>query len=331
MSTPMPGNVFLYIDFQDRRAGGNAEQALSYLERHELSGIIAKHGGSVIESVSSKLVAGFVRANDALDCARILSAAAIKIRNSDPQRRNVAHRILLDYRMATADKRLQTNIAEHLSWHLPAVPPNSIVALKDFVDRVPGISPTPRLLALTQANVTANAKARSRMFLLAGERAYTEEEEETRAGSIMSVAALGLFSEIELRAGGRARKLHPTDCPISIGRSKTCGFSVNVDLASRVHGTLSFENDKFTYTDASKNGSFVTLPGGEEVHLQGEKVVLAGEGYISLGAPRTKQPGDVIQYICRATKLGFDEPVTDRSPSLVQDEDDATHRLPKKR
>ena len=323
MSTP--GNVFLYVDFSDRTASG--DQALTYMERHDMTGIISSNGGNVIESVSRKLVAGFVRAPDALECARALRAGVNKVRNNDPLRRNLAYRILLDYRIAGADKNLKNNIAEHLSWHISAVPLNSIAALKDFIDRVPDIDPKPRPLNLAQVN---SKDARSPIFLIAGERLYAEEEEETRAGSIMSAAAVGMFSEMELRAGSRSRKLHPTDCPVSVGRSKTCGFSVNVDLASRVHGSIGFENEKFTYTDASKNGSFVTLPGGDEVHLMGERVVLAGEGYISLGAPRAKQAGDVIRYICRATKLDFDEPPTDIGPSLI-DDDERTQRLPRKK
>lgn len=321
MSTP--GNVFLYVDFADRTQTG--EQALTYMERHEMTGIISKHGGAMIESVSRKLVASFLRAPDALECARTLRAAANKLRNNDPARRNLIYRVLLDYRMAATDKNMKGNIAEHLSWHISAVPANSIAALRDFVERVPGIEPKPRLLNPAQANAK---DTRSPLYLVAGESLYAEEEEETRAGSVMSIASVGMFSEMELRAGSRVRKLNPTDCPVSVGRSKTCGFSVNVDLASRVHGNIGYEHEKFTYTDASKNGSFVTLPGGDEVHLLGERVVLAGEGYISLGAPRAKQPGDVVRYICRATKLDFDDATTNRG--FPPDEDDATQRLSKK-
>lgn len=318
MTTPAHHAPLLYVDFSDRRVGQVVEQPLSYLERHDVGGVVQRNGGSVLESVSRKLTASFKRPQEALACAHDVRAAVLRYRGSSPDRRDLGCRVLLTYGAVvdTSPSAIE-KLAYDLSWHIASAPQDSIVATQDFVDRLPAI-PNPRPRPLGQP-----APGRAALLLLAAADArLMEDEGETRTGSALAAATVGHFTELTLRVGRTQRTLHAADCPISLGRSKTAGLMVQGDSVSRVHGRVEFKNDKFHYVDQSRNGSFVLLQDGREIRLTGEGVVLAGDGVISLGLPINDQTGEVIRYHCVPLKLSLDAETNPRGPY-----DESTHKL----
>ncbi|HUP92568.1 MAG TPA: FHA domain-containing protein [Solimonas sp.] len=308
----------LYADFSDRRPGDVVELPLAYLERHEVNAIVERHRGKVLESVSRKLTASFHRPQDALACAHEVRASVFRFRGMDATRRFLGCRILLSYgEVKNNDQPAAEKLAYELSWHLSNAPQDTIVATKDFVDKLPTLPfPTPRQIGKV-------APGREPLMLVAAaDNKSMEDEGETRTGSIMAAATVGHFTELTLRVGRSTRTVNPPDCPISVGRSKTCGLMVQGDSVSRVHGHIDYKNDKFYYVDESRNGSFVLLQDGRELRITGENVVLAGDGVISLGLPINDQVGEVIRYHCMPLKLSLDADTKPRRPG-----EDSTQKM----
>ncbi len=125
---------------------------------------------------------------------------------------------------------------------------------------------------------------------------------------------------LELSHGGTRLQLLARDCPLTLGRDKTCGVHLDGDVASRVHGRIEFLHDKFYYVDDSRNGTYLLTPQGEEIFLHHERLPLLGRGVISPGAPIVKQTGEVVRYSCRS-----DEPAETLMPPLSADRPSAEH------
>lgn len=106
---------------------------------------------------------------------------------------------------------------------------------------------------------------------------------------------------LELTHGGTQLQITARDCPVTLGRDKSCTLRFDGDVASRVHGRIEFVHDKFYFVDDSRNGTYLLTPQGEEVFLHRERLPLLGRGVISPGAPIVKQTGEVVRYSCRSS------------------------------
>lgn len=307
MSSSNPSmQTLLYSEFGERKRGEVVEQPLALMERHELHNIVARHNGSMIESISRRLVADFSRPEVALACARDLRNAIQRLRQLSVTRAGLHLRtLLLPAPAGLRDPIAWTETALKISLHLGSTPTNGIGALDTLLPLFasPPI-PTPRKLPLAPGSRIA-------LHLLAYEDGDDTQEGMTRAASPMAGAGIGIFSDLVLKVGELSRVLHPPDCPITVGRSKTCGMVVQGEEISRVHGRIEFVNEKYFYVDDSRNGTYVLTHDGTEVHVVNERVLLIGDGVISPGSPVMKQSGQVIRFRCSAVRLSLgDDAVT---------------------
>jgi adenylate cyclase len=83
---------------------------------------------------------------------------------------------------------------------------------------------------------------------------------------------------------------------ITIGRAPGCDLVVPDRYASRQHVTIRLMRTRFYLIDHSINGTFVTLSGGQEVHVLREDLPLDRSGEISLGRSRTERTESVIRF-----------------------------------
>jgi class 3 adenylate cyclase len=83
---------------------------------------------------------------------------------------------------------------------------------------------------------------------------------------------------------------------ITIGRAVGCDIIVTDQFASRRHCSIRFVRTSFYMVDHSVNGTYVTLPSGDEIHLLRGETVIEGSGEIRLGRSRTEQADDVITF-----------------------------------
>lgn len=300
----IPRDTLMYVDLRERRGGSAIEENISIEERQQLHNLINRHAGALLESVSRKLVASFAKADGALECARGIRATVLQLRNPPWGGVGFYSRILLAPAPAgVRDPQRWTELALKMSIHLNGTAPDCIIGLESFLDQLARQpAPAPRPLVTPQG-------VSSMLFVLTGDGAADVDEAQTRAASALSGAGVGLFSELVLSVGGKNRIVHPPECPLSVGRSKTCAVVLEGDDVSRVHGRIEFANEKYFYVDDSRNGSYVLTQDGNEVQLTKERLLLIGEGVISPGVPVLKQKGQVIRYRCAALKLSLGDDV----------------------
>lgn len=83
---------------------------------------------------------------------------------------------------------------------------------------------------------------------------------------------------------------------ITIGRAPECDLAVTDHFVSRRHCSVRFARTSFYLADHSVNGTYITLAGGEEIHLLRGETVLEGAGEIRLGRSSADRVGDVIAF-----------------------------------
>lgn len=83
---------------------------------------------------------------------------------------------------------------------------------------------------------------------------------------------------------------------IRIGRSKECDIVVPDRYASRQHLTIRAMRTRFYLIDHSINGTYVTLQGGDEIHVLRGEVPLDRSGVLSLGRSRTDTAAPVVSF-----------------------------------
>ena len=281
----------IYAEFSDRRAEEFLDEPLKHDEMRSIAEACAE--GMIIDSTQRKLLALFPRPQNALTVGQRALELVEAARRDEAIRRTLSMRAVIGFGEVTVDNgRLFSSWTFRLARLASQLPDNSLGALQEFVDRIgaENMQPTPRAAAVEG------------LYLISG-----GEASETRMASAFASVEAGVFSDLKLRVRGVTRSYRPVDCPLLVGRDKTCVVQLSSETSSRVHGRIEYENSKFRYVDQSRNGSFLLTGTGEEIFLQtGEHVVLAGEGVISPGAPVSQQKGEVVRYECRTTRLSLD-------------------------
>jgi len=83
---------------------------------------------------------------------------------------------------------------------------------------------------------------------------------------------------------------------ITIGRGQDCDLVVSDRYVSRHHLTIRVMRTRFYLIDHSINGSFVTLRGGDEIHVLRGELPLDRSGELCLGRRRAEHDGEIIAF-----------------------------------
>lgn len=293
----------LYADFSDSTRSDVVETPILYNERRDLSLLIDQNGGQTLEASARYLNGLFPNAEHALAAARQIRAFVVKLRESVPGRRGLCCRLVLGYGTVSIDGgRLHSDWTYRLPGLVSQVPEYGIAGLTDFIEQLP---PGSNLRRLAE---------NSPLYLIADVSDEMEQNRQTRHASTLLKADNAIFTELRLSINGKPRVVMARDCPLLLGRDKSCGVMVNGETASRVHGHIGYEAGKFYYADESRNGTYVLTAAGEELFLHNERVVLVGEGAISPGAPLAQQTSAVVRYACSSSRLAMADERGDTRP-----------------
>lgn len=285
---PQRGAVLL-VEYADTRQAAITDQALLPHELRALVDQLHAAGGRILASSPRRLIAFYARNEDALAGARIAQALAAHTRQLDPNRHSLAARVVIGHGLVNLDQpRLQADWSHRLGAQISQLPPHTVAGLQEFVDQL-GPASAPKPLA-------------KGLWLL---QAADHEAVETQMASPLHLADSGVFDTLGLRVRGENLSVAPRDCPVLIGRDRSCGLRLTSPSASRVHGRIEYHGGKFYYVDASRNGSYVLTAAGEELRLVHDRIVLAGSGAISPGAPIGQQQGEVVRFITQSRRLGM--------------------------
>lgn len=124
-----------------------------------------------------------------------------------------------------------------------------------------------------------------------------QEAESTRiAGKAWTLPAMGAPGHMMLRMGTHEVEVDETHPSVTVGRADQSDFILKGDLISRLHARIDYRNHRFSFTDQSTNGSWVTDQDGKTTLVRHDNHVLTGSGTISFGhLPAEGQP-DLLHY-----------------------------------
>ena len=105
---------------------------------------------------------------------------------------------------------------------------------------------------------------------------------------------------LQLRLGDKTLRTDDQADALVLGRGDNCDLVVNASHVSRRHARIEWRMGDFVLVDESRNGTYVTTPERENVHLRRDEIVLVGSGVIGLGAPVDADAEHLIHYSVQA-------------------------------
>lgn len=102
-------------------------------------------------------------------------------------------------------------------------------------------------------------------------------------------------AKVFLTCGEQTIVFRDGDPALRIGRSKTCDLIVEEVCVSREHAVLEVQRGKVSISDQSSIGTWVSIEGRPAVFLRRENLLVAGNGYITLGQePHMNNPSAIF-------------------------------------
>ncbi|MBF0613108.1 MAG: cyclic nucleotide-binding domain-containing protein [Magnetococcales bacterium] len=105
-----------------------------------------------------------------------------------------------------------------------------------------------------------------------------------------------------LRFQNQICEVFPEQCPIHLGRGARNQIALpDIEIAaSRQHASINFDNDHFTITDTSSNGTFL-ITDSEEKELKHQSAYLQGSGILGLGKKTSMRDAMAIYFVVKSS------------------------------
>ena len=290
---PNARTVALHATLSDLRSPLRLALHLPPGHRSRLRAVIERVGGSPIGD-DHGLTAFFQDPRLAVDAARRLHREAALLALSHGDAAPLALRVALDMAADASDAARGTALSRVLA--LTQRARDHALLLTRPVHGALDDSQRERAQLLVFGEEVADRFDTDDLFELDWRAGLLLTSEATHAAK--SSDPVAAIDRLELSSGSSYRVLTAADCPLTVGRDKSCGHPLDGDIASRVHGRIEYLHDKFYFIDESRNGTYLLTPQGEEIFLHHERLPLLGRGVISPGSPIVQQTGEVLRYAC---------------------------------
>ena len=124
---------------------------------------------------------------------------------------------------------------------------------------------------------------------------WTDSDDATQLVSQRATTDAGQRLRVVYR--GRTVMVDDERRTLVLGRDASADLVVADRMASRTHCEIERRQDKFTITDRSANGTYVTIDGDREMVLRREETILRHHGVIALGHSRTSAT-ELVEFFC---------------------------------
>ena len=163
-----------------------------------------------------------------------------------------------------------------------------IMTTRSTVDALP-----PSLRASTRAIAAVAVKGKADDMTVY-EVLWQDSDDLTMATNSHSVGES--TAELVLHHAGREIVLGAGKTSAMMGRDPGSDLVISDPKASRNHARIEKRRDKFSISDQSSNGTYVTFAGEPETVLHLEEVTLRGSGQILFGHGRAEPSGDIVEF-----------------------------------
>ncbi|MCH9663410.1 MAG: adenylate/guanylate cyclase domain-containing protein [Gammaproteobacteria bacterium] len=296
MFADIAGSTAMYEKYGNAMAEKSISSALKYF-----STIITESGGVIVKYIGDEVLTYFEDSANAVEAAiKIQELCERGIVGLDIP---INVRIGLDYGdvIHSEDKDIfgdAVNTAARMVGYAKA---GQIITNGNVIDVLP-----PDLRAITRQFDKTKVKGKADFLGIFRINWEQENDDVTRIATETDYVdddneiTVRRESTLNLVYCGKSHVYADEGAEFRIGRDPASDIVVIGTLASRKHGLIALQREKFVYYDSSTNGSTISIDEGGTFFLRRENMALYGKGLICLGdtisSDKELNPNDVIQY-----------------------------------
>ena len=287
MFADISGSTNLYDQLGDEVAKNMIDRCLGHLQV-----VTETHNGVVIKKIGDELMCRFESAEAAISAAKV---AQIEIKTLQAmEKTRLTIRAGVHFGEVIEDENDIFGDAVNVAARMAGIAKGGqIITTAETVEDLPAESKS----QVRQVDITRVKGKQDKLAVF--EVIWEKGSDVTRVATELLSRSVDKPKRLQLSMGESVCELESESESISIGRDGTCDIVVNTALASRKHAYCELRRGKFVIVDQGTNGTYVSSPGGDEVYLRREELVLFGKGSISLGKPIAEtEEADLIHYEC---------------------------------
>ena len=281
---------YFYETFGDDRA---RQIVLNCLDL--VAGVVAEHGGRVVDRIGDELMCTFPSADQAARAAVEMQEQVNNARFSARLPHDISIRVGFHFGPVVFDGDTIFGETVYIAKRVSRVAKGrQIITTSETLDSLADKSHHPSKFLETAALKGKSQKVDLDEIVWHDPSATLQDPE--------AVKPLVTESELHLQYEDKKITLTEVRHTFSIGRDKRCDLVMSDKYVSRVHARIGYRKGYFVLVDESKNGTAIVNERGEVTHVHRDELRLSGCGTIGVGANRER----IINFQCH-TKLCGDQ------------------------
>jgi len=249
-----------------------------------LKTMVESHGGTVVKTVGSEIIAHFNGADLALRAASAMQAST--------NRQGGAFALQAGFAVGPVIRDEQDIFGDtvNLAARVASIAnPQQILTTREAVDRLP---PFLRSVCRSLYSISVKGKAEE---IAVYEVVWRQDKATTVVGEALTQGRPPA-STLKLAHRGRTWNMGAGLDALAAGRDPASDIVVSGDNVSRLHARIFLRQGKFVIADQSANGTYLRPAQREEILLHREEFILLGRGSIGLGRSVAEIGDDAISF-----------------------------------
>lgn len=278
------GSTELYDRLGDTRAQQAIADSLGTIDA-----IVRQHGGTVVKTIGDEIMCSFESAIDAVEAACDMQS---RTENTATDPVPIRVRIGLHFGQVIRKQGDLFGDAVNVAARMTAIAKGGqIITTDETIEELPdSFSDKSRRFDRTPV--------KGKQTELTIHEILWKKEDLTALQATSLLADSAIASSLTLTHRGIETKIGPDVSAYTLGRDPDCDLTVESEFSSRKHAKIEYRRGKFVLVDQSTNGTYVSMPGTNNMYLRREEFPLLGEGIIGLGEKIGKQNDRLIYFCC---------------------------------
>lgn len=251
--------------------------------------VIDRFHGRVVKTIGDEVMCVFRRADDAVDAACEMQQA---IDAKRPGGQHVRIHIGLHYGPVLVEGDDVFGDTVNTAAYLTSVAIAGQIMLTDTTQR----NLSPEIKENARAVFTAVLKGATEESTVYQMIWHHDTDDLTSGNFNPRPAARGDVGSLIVNYRDTKVRMDSARAVLTVGRGEDCDIPVDESYASRIHASLKLIGDHFYLIDHSLNGTFVTLDGGEELHVRRDRLLIERSGSFALGRSEREGATGLITF-----------------------------------